>query len=343
MSPRSHAFLLAAACLSLLSPGTARAAGTCTCCRKMSDAFDPSTCTNSQPTSDCGRGASTPDCSNGCGPDGWKGAVVRALNLSTGANFTPACDAHDNCYNTCGSKRADCDGALASKMNQACADAWANSDVPGAYTWCLVVAEQERIVISLSGGAAWDADQRIYCCCADLVTDTTGLGGCMTVAPVAPVSRAAAVPAAATCEPTWAGTATYVVPGEFSTQATVTWSPDTAQSNYPQMVYVAEGTVDVTPTLYTSQGCTVSPTHFTVGPGQDPIGDNHLSIDFGPSPALYIGSGAMGRDITVTCPDSQPFTLTTPFVWFSANGSVSADGQTIAASTATYTFSFQAQ
>jgi len=335
---RHHVFLLAASCLALLSPGTARAAGTCNCCRKMSDAFDPSTCKDDQPTSDCGRGAATADCSNGCGPDGWKGAVVRALNQSTGANFTPACNAHDNCYNTCGSSRADCDGALASKMNQACDQAWANSDVPGAYTWCLVVAEQERIVISLSGGAAWDADQRIYCCCADAAT--AGLGGCMTVAPVV---SAAALPAAATCEPTWVGTATYVVTGNFSTQAAVTWAPDTAQSNYPQMVYVAEGTVDVTSTLYNGLGCTISPTHFTVGPGQDPLGDNHLSIDFRPSPAVYIGSGTMGREITVTCPDSQPFTLTTAFVWFSASGSVSADGQTIAGSTATYTFSFQAQ
>ena len=52
--------------------------------------------------------------SNGCGPAG-SGWLIPDLE------FTPACDDHDLCYGTCGSKKSDCDDAFAVAMMEHCA------------------------------------------------------------------------------------------------------------------------------------------------------------------------------------------------------------------------------
>lgn len=47
------------------------------------------------------------------------------------------------------------------------------------------------------------------------------------------------------------------------------------------------------------------------------------------TPATFAGNGEQIRDVTVSCPDQDPVTLTLGINWFSGQGEVSEDGLTI--------------
>jgi hypothetical protein len=68
------------------------------------------------------------------------------------ANFTSACDAHDDCYsNILGISRLDCDLALLAALNLACADAYRLQ--PGLRLTCFTVATIYFVGVRLFGAA----------------------------------------------------------------------------------------------------------------------------------------------------------------------------------------------
>lgn len=64
---------------------------------------------------------------NGCGPNGWKNKFVPE-NPFWIAHFTPACNNHDTCYETCGADKAVCDKEFLTDMQVICyfKYGWAN-------------------------------------------------------------------------------------------------------------------------------------------------------------------------------------------------------------------------
>jgi hypothetical protein len=154
-------------------------------------------------------------------------------------------------------------------------------------------------------------------------------------------------PQAAACRPpNWAGTASNSVTGAFATASTVTWKLDPNRTGAAgQAFYFAEGSVEVTNTLWNSIGCSVSPTHFTIGQVQ---GDaDSMVVDYGTSPPTYSGTGTIIRNITISCPNEAPLPMASGYTWFSAVGQVSANGTVIEGSSSSpqggYAYNFQAQ
>ena len=107
---------------------------------------------------------------NGCGSSGseW----VPDSNWGK-VDFTPACNAHDICYGTCGTTHQSCDNSLANAMEAACLEWW-NSwwgyiTVGTAYFSCVAQAEIYRGTLLAGGGMAFDNAQDEACefdtCC----------------------------------------------------------------------------------------------------------------------------------------------------------------------------------
>jgi hypothetical protein len=187
-SARWGAAALVAAAMTTLGPQPVRA-GTCDiyCCRDVSDM---SLCTNREAKNSCGEGVSGAGCQNGCGPGGaFFDAVVKNFNKAALTDLTPACNAHDQCYNNCSLGRDFCDEQLLARMRQIC-----DSSFPGqgqflVRAWCQAVAQKNYMFVRGDlGGAAWNADQTANCkCCdgcspppasVDLANDPSNCGTC---------------------------------------------------------------------------------------------------------------------------------------------------------------------
>ncbi len=77
-------------------------------------------------------------------------------------SFKSACDAHDICYQTCGSDKAACDSSFDIAMNNACA-----GSNPICWTACQGWRTTYRVAVELVGQGAYETDQELACACCD--------------------------------------------------------------------------------------------------------------------------------------------------------------------------------
>lgn len=71
------------------------------------------------------------------------------------ANFTPACQWHDDCYGKCGASKVACDTGFYSRTVQQC-----RTMVGGALIPCLLAAQTYYEAVNNLGGSAYDAAQK---------------------------------------------------------------------------------------------------------------------------------------------------------------------------------------
>src|SRR5205823_9458581 len=123
-------------------------------------------------------------------------------------------------------------------------------------------------------------------------------------------------------------------------------APPSPGQDSAQLFYYADGSIDITWTEYLSMGCTVTPTHFTIGQIE---GDaNILVVNYRFDPPMYAIQGRLFRQITVTCPEPiGSFVLETGINWLtSAGGSLTSDWLRIQGSvsgeTGTFSYDFTA-
>jgi RHS repeat-associated protein len=75
-------------------------------------------------------------------------------------SFVPACDWHDNCYDTCGADKQACDRGLKDRMQQACNKlSW----IPGLYWDCMIQAETYYLFVVSLGDEPYRAAQKAAC------------------------------------------------------------------------------------------------------------------------------------------------------------------------------------
>ncbi len=90
-----------------------------------------------------------------CGPDGLKGPLRKLVpQQSFGADFRPACRAHDACYDTPGTCRDDCDKQLRENMLSAC-------QCSSRPVLCRMTARNMSRLTRLSGKKAFDKAQTV--------------------------------------------------------------------------------------------------------------------------------------------------------------------------------------
>lgn len=103
----------------------------------------------------------TPDIQvNGCGPSGILGLLVPECPLRL-ACFTPACNNHDLCYDTCGTSRDTCDAAFHQDMLDICAAGFAEGS--GARRRCEVLAYIYWQVVARFGQQFFDRGRQETC------------------------------------------------------------------------------------------------------------------------------------------------------------------------------------
>jgi hypothetical protein len=102
-----------------------------------------------------------PPSPNGCGP---KGGTKFPENFGTW-NFGPACNAHDICYGTCGSNKADCDRKFRDNMYKQCDTyySWINPAAIDIYHKCRNIAYIYYKAVKLYGQKAFDNAQKENC------------------------------------------------------------------------------------------------------------------------------------------------------------------------------------
>ncbi len=98
---------------------------------------------------------------NGCGPEGGIASPV-IPNRFFRANFKPACDFHDICYETCRKNKAYCDRRFHRLMQEECRGVY---QVGYRRQACLAQARNYYAAVSLGGGNAYEAAQRAACDC----------------------------------------------------------------------------------------------------------------------------------------------------------------------------------
>lgn len=77
-------------------------------------------------------------------------------------SFQTACDAHDECYQTCDSNKATCDAAFDTAMDQACA-----GSNPICWADCQFWRTVYRVAVELVGQGAYEGRQLDACACCD--------------------------------------------------------------------------------------------------------------------------------------------------------------------------------
>lgn len=93
--------------------------------------------------------------SHPCGPDSMTGPLRRLIPQGAfGADFRPACRAHDACYDTPGADKTVCDGNYLRAMNHACE----SSRHP---VFCRMTARLLHRAASQHGGDAFSSAQSI--------------------------------------------------------------------------------------------------------------------------------------------------------------------------------------
>jgi secretory phospholipase A2 len=80
------------------------------------------------------------------------------------ADFTPACRAHDACYETCGASKGECDSRFRSDLRSACRRGYRHWWQAQGRAACLVVAEGYALAVERLGGDAYRDAQRAAGC-----------------------------------------------------------------------------------------------------------------------------------------------------------------------------------
>jgi hypothetical protein len=93
-------------------------------------------------------------------------------------SFTPACDAHDICYMTCGNEKEKCDEEFRDDMYVACFEKWGRIEVQTDprilplprpdelfLRKCFALADAYHQAVAKAGGGAYDAAQKQGCKC----------------------------------------------------------------------------------------------------------------------------------------------------------------------------------
>jgi len=88
--------------------------------------------------------------SNGCGSYG--------ISLVTDEKFTPCCDVHDICYDTCGNSREKCDSAFKKCLQETCKSSTNPSQ-------CKQTADTVIMGTSMFGCGAYQESQKKACIC----------------------------------------------------------------------------------------------------------------------------------------------------------------------------------
>ena len=120
---------------------------------------------------------------NGCGPEGGVfGTGINAVPNSPyyGADFTPACNGHDEGYGTCNRPKQTTDDQFLKDMQATCAGAYGGGGVINsiALMQCRNAATTYHKAVSKLGQDAYDAGQAAACDCCEC----KGSGGkCMSV------------------------------------------------------------------------------------------------------------------------------------------------------------------
>jgi hypothetical protein len=159
-----------AAALAEIGVESAWAARTCVCAGQL---YDPTTscCTSSgvqpkHPMKDLAT------CPNKVPHPGYTPTLDGCTNVPDSwgaANFTPGCNNHDRCYQTCNSDKNACDNALHTDLNQACNAAYPGSDARSQIKLkgCLSASSTYFFGVQKAGGSFYRADQILACdCCA---------------------------------------------------------------------------------------------------------------------------------------------------------------------------------
>jgi hypothetical protein len=109
---------------------------------------------------------------NGCGPA--NGIISHLIPNKLGPyrniDFTPACNNHDICYDTCNNVKSDCDQAFLADMKAACAEAYPGRGMFSRYmrSACEVDAYLYYTAVARGGADAYDSAQKLACdCCTN--------------------------------------------------------------------------------------------------------------------------------------------------------------------------------
>ncbi len=98
---------------------------------------------------------------NGCGPEG--GVLSPFIpNSFLRANFKPACDFHDICYETCRKSKSFCDQRFLKLMQNECEDIYGFGI---RRQWCKTQATNYYLAVAKGGEDAYEAAQRKACDC----------------------------------------------------------------------------------------------------------------------------------------------------------------------------------
>jgi hypothetical protein len=135
-----------------------------------------------------------------------------------------------------------------------------------------------------------------------------------------------------TCPPpSWEGSTSLVMKDAASYSATVLWTqeplppnPDGTPPDPRIALYRATGTIHFIYTAIENLGCSVTPKDFAIRPQ-----GTHLTVDYRVSPVPYLVAGAQQEEITISCPDVDPWTTLIPLDWLLGSGFVSEDGTVI--------------
>jgi hypothetical protein len=117
---------------------------------------------------------------NGCGPEGLLGLLVPECPME-GVCFTPACNAHDLCYVTCGSSRSACDDQFGRDLNAICRERFREGDPH--FEHCLALAYIYWQAVVRLGQSFFDEGQISGCCCAAPEDSSSAVAGRFAVRP----------------------------------------------------------------------------------------------------------------------------------------------------------------
>lgn len=95
---------------------------------------------------------------NGCGP---KITIDYVLKLKGFHDLIICCNIHDNCYETCGKSREECDDAFASCMNTVCRNGFAPGSIQ--FDLCKIDSEAMDKAVRYFGNFAYVASQFQKC------------------------------------------------------------------------------------------------------------------------------------------------------------------------------------
>jgi len=111
---------------------------------------------------------------DGCSGPWLPNVHMQGINLDLKKLFKPACDRHDQCYNTCGCDKGHCDNIFKHKMDQICGHNYPYDPVTVMghnvgdkngvkRATCLSAAVTFYEAVNTGGGSSYRADQSHVC------------------------------------------------------------------------------------------------------------------------------------------------------------------------------------